>query len=1098
MSKNDIVKAWEQDVTIPTYETAKADKNPMFLEKRVYQGSSGKVYPHPVTEAISNEKTDKIYKAVFLENEYLQIMILPEIGGRIQRALDKTNGYDFVYYNRVIKPALVGLAGPWISGGIEFNWPQHHRPSTFDPVDYKIVENSDGSKTVWVGEIEKMYHTKGMAGFTLYPGKAYLEIKGQLYNPTDLEKTFLWWANPAVAVNDDTQSIFPPDVHAVMDHGKRDVSRFPIATGTYYKMDYSAGVDISRYKNIPVPTSYMAYHSDFDFIGNYDYGKKAGLLHVADHHISPGKKQWTWGCGDFGKAWDRNLTDEDGPYIELMTGVYTDNQPDFSFIAPYEEKRFVQYFMPYKNIGAVKNATRDAMVNLEFENQNAAVHVYVTSSHDSLKINVKGKRQTYVNKIVKLSPDTSFFEKFETDEKETDITVSVIDENGKILVSYTPLEKTIEKIPEPAKPALAPEEISSCEDLFLTAVHLEQYHHATYDPELYYLEGLKREPTDIRLNNGYGKLLFKKGLFEKSEAHFRTAIKKLTWKNPNPYDGEPYYNLGLALRMQGRYEESFDAFYKSAWNSAQQDGAYYQLAALSARKGDLLQALNFIDISLSRNVHNLKARNLKTSVLRKIGKIEEAKGYAQETNTIDPLDFGAMYELYAISKDEDILSELTNLMRGDTHNYIELSLNYAVAGMYNDAADVLNLLPNTTDPMMHYYLAFYQQSDNLNILETAAKCSGDYCFPNRLEDIIVLKYAISKNPSDSKAMYYLGNLLYDKGQHHEAIRYWENSRSLDDAFSIVHRNLALAYFNKEHNAEKALVSMTKAFECAPSDARILLELDQLLKRMNTPVEKRLNQLSRYENLVKTRDDLYTEYITLLNLTSQYEKALSAMNSHIFHPWEGGEGKITSQYKTANIELAKKAILNKEYERGITLLNNALIYPYNLGEGKLAGAQENDIYYFLGCAYEGLGNKDAAKDAFMRASAGGSDLGSAMYYNDQPPEMFFYQALSSAKLGDEKSAKGKFNKLVDYAEQHIYDKVSIDYFAVSLPDFLIFDTDLTEKNYIHCCYLMGLGLYGLGKIKESEKMFSNGLEKDLSHQGILTHLKLMYTDLLIHY
>ena len=230
----------------------------MFLEKRVYQGSSGKVYPHPVIDKIYDEKEDQTYHAVYLENEYLKIMVLPELGGRIQRATDKTNNYDFVYYNHVIKPALVGLAGPWISGGIEFNWPQHHRPSTYDPVSWHFSENEDGSCTVYVSEVENMFRTKGMAAFTLYPGKAYLEIKAQLYNRTNMEQTFLWWANPAVPVNDYTQSVFPPDVHAVMDHGKRDVSRFPIATGTYYKMDYSEGVDISRYKNIPVPTSYTA------------------------------------------------------------------------------------------------------------------------------------------------------------------------------------------------------------------------------------------------------------------------------------------------------------------------------------------------------------------------------------------------------------------------------------------------------------------------------------------------------------------------------------------------------------------------------------------------------------------------------------------------------------------------------------------------------------------------------------------------------------------------------------------------------------------------------------------------------------------------
>ena len=272
------------------------------------------------------------------------------------------------------------MTGPWISGGIEFNWPQHHRPSTFLPVDYCIEEFPDGSVTVWMSEMEQMFHQKGMAGFTLRPGKAYLEIKGRLYNRTPMPQTFLWWANPAVAVNNHYQSVFPPDVNAVFDHGKRDVSTFPIATGTYYKMDYSAGVDISNYKNIPVPTSYMAIKSRFNFVGGYENDTRAGVLHVANHHVSPGKKQWTWGNGDFGQAWDRNLTDNNGPYIELMAGVYTDNQPDFSWLQPYEEKSFVQYFLPYRELGVVKNASKDLLLNIdEVADGNIVVKLFATS-----------------------------------------------------------------------------------------------------------------------------------------------------------------------------------------------------------------------------------------------------------------------------------------------------------------------------------------------------------------------------------------------------------------------------------------------------------------------------------------------------------------------------------------------------------------------------------------------------------------------------------------------------------------------------------------------------------------------------------------------
>ena len=336
------VTAWEEDVVIPTYPAPPPDRNPMFLEKRVYQGSSGRVYPCPVTERVSDEKVDRTYHAVFLENEFLRVMILPEIGGRVHEAFDKPSQYHFIYNQHVIKPALVGLLGPWISGGIEFNWPQHHRPSTFMPVDHFVEEDEDGGRTVWLSEHDPLARMKGMVGISLRPGSAVIEAKARLYNRTPFVQTFLWWANAGIRVHDQYQAFFPPGVTCVADHAKRAVSEFPVARGHYYGVDYTNGVDLTWSKNIPVPTSYMVTKSFFDFFGGYDHGAQAGIVHVADHHVSPGKKLWTWSNSEFGYAWDRELTDQDGPYIELMAGVFTDNQPDFSFLQPYETKTFSQ------------------------------------------------------------------------------------------------------------------------------------------------------------------------------------------------------------------------------------------------------------------------------------------------------------------------------------------------------------------------------------------------------------------------------------------------------------------------------------------------------------------------------------------------------------------------------------------------------------------------------------------------------------------------------------------------------------------------------------------------------------------------------------
>ena len=1060
---------------IPTYGIGKPEKNPMFLEKRVYQGSSGVVYPHPVIEKILDEKEYREWNAVFLENQYLIIMILPELGGRIQMAYDKMKQRHFVYYNQVIKPALVGLTGPWISGGIEFNWPQHHRPSTFEAVDSCIEENADGSITVWCSEVERMFRTRGMAGFTLHPDKAYLEIKVKLYNRTAFPQTFLWWANPAVKVNDAYQSVFPPDVHAVFDHGKRDVSGFPIARGTYYKVDYSPGTDISRYKNIPVPTSYMAITSKYDFVGGYENDSQGGLLHVANHHVSPGKKQWTWGNGDFGKAWDRNLTDEDGPYIELMCGVYTDNQPDFSWIMPGEEKSFSQYFMPYRDLGVVKNATKEAMVNLEVTDESIVVKVYTTAKYDNGRIVVKDGGKLLLDERFDFHPGTSYEKQLPgTGPEPARPEVSVYTSDGRLLVSWQPEAGREKVIPEPAKPARHPEEIASNEQLYLTALHLEQYRHATYDPRPYYEEALRRDPKDSRCANALGLWYLRRGRFAKAEAYFRTAIATLTERNPNPLDGEPYFNLGLALCFREQDEEAYQAFYKSVWNAAWMDSGYFRLAQLAAKKQDWNDALELIDRSLIRNGHHHKARHLKMSILRKIGRTDDALRLADESLALDRFNFGILYEkvlLVASDAGQSSAEEtLKSRIRGNIHTYIEFALDYAQAGFYQEAAGLIQTGMDEQGgkpvyPMALYYKAWFEwQQDGkaaaLTSLKQAAAACPDYCFPNQAEAVVVLEWAKSQNPADARAPYYLGNYWYSVRQYEEAIANWELSATLDGRFPTVHRNLALAYFNKLNLPEKALKELEQAFALDTTDARILMELDQLYKRLKRPAEERLDFLLQYPEQVNDRDDLYLERATLYNELGEHEKAFELIMSRRFHPWEGGEGKVTGQYVYSLVSMARKAFDNGAFAEAVRLLEQARNYPENLGEGKLYGAQENEIFYWLGMAHEQLAETGKAQDYWQQASKGLTQVSSAMFYNDQQPDTIYYQGLALRKLGQEEEAQKRFQMLVSYGEQHLNDQVKIDYFAVSLPDLQIWEDDLNKRNHQLCQHLMDLGTAGL--------------------------------------
>jgi len=1082
------VSAWSETIIIPTYGVGQPDPNPMFLDKRVYQGSSGAVYPLPVIERVDDAPRDVAYTAVFLENAWLKVMVLPELGGRIQMALDKTNGYHFVYYNRVIKPALVGLNGPWISGGIEFNWPQHHRPTTFMPLDWWIEQEADGACVVWCGEIEPMLYTRGVHGIRLRPDRACLEVDVRLSNRTSVPQTFLWWANPAVHVSDEYQSVFPPDVHAVMDHGKRDVSAFPIATGTYYKVDYAPGTDISRYRNIPVPTSYMAYHSDYDFVGCYDHGLRAGMMHVANHHVVPGKKQWTWGTSDFGVAWQRQLTDDDGPYIELMCGAYTDNQPDFAWLHPGEVKHFSQIFMPYKLIGPATNANRDAVVRLAVHAGEAEIGVY-SSAARTLRVEVWHGAARHWSREVSLDPAGALCETvaLPADAQPHDVTLRVYAGDAEV-ISSTPPVPGDGAIPAPAMPARAPADIDSIEELFLNGLHLEQYRHATRAPEPYYEEGLRRDPGDSRCNTALGLLLLRRSRFAEAVPFFRRAVERLTLRNPNPADGEPFYYLGLALALLRRDREAGDALYKASWNAAWQAPACVELARLAARAGRLDEALALTERALEGAVRQQRARHLRIALLRRLGRHAAAVAEARQALAFDALDPAALYELQCLGA-----AAPGRQRRGDAGSAMAVALDYAHAGLFAEALDLLGTVAHA-DPLAGYLLGWCHELAGAPdaaraCWQAAAALPPAHCFPNLPESALALEAARQRCPDDPRAPYYLGIFWYARRNYPAAIACWEAARALAPGFATVHRNLGLAYFNQLGDHARAHAAWLQALACDPDDARVFYEFDQLEKRLGRDPAQRLARLQAHPALVARRDDLVIEQVSLLNRFDRPAEAYTLLMSRTFHPWEGGEGKVTGQYVASLVQLARHRLAQGDAAGAIDALGRAQVYPPQLGEGKLHGAQENHIWYELGRAYQASGQAEAARTAFERAAIGLSEPTSAMYYNDQPPDMLFYQGLAAQRLGRHEQAVQIFGRLIAYGQTHMDDDVTIDYFAVSLPDFLVFDDDPRRRHRIHCAYMLALGSLGLERRAAAEHWFAQVLRDDPGHLGAATHQRL---------
>ncbi|MBS1662880.1 MAG: DUF5107 domain-containing protein, partial [Bacteroidetes bacterium] len=798
--------------------------------------------------------------------------------------------------------------------------------------------------------------------------------------------------------------------------------------------------------------------------------------------------QWTWGNGDFGQAWDRNLTDEDGPYIELMTGVFTDNQPDFSWLQPNEEKTFEQYFMPYTRVGQVKNATREAMLNMEWEGDRLRIAVYTTAVYTSAVVRLLCKGRVVQEWIRDISPREVFEETHRPKEKGSkgDWALVVCNADGEVLVAWQDSNpRGSEEIPPAATAAKKPAEIEQVEDLYLNGLHLEQYRHATFNPIDYYEEGLRRSPGDIRCNNAMGLLLLRRGQFALSEPYFRRAVSSITRRNPNPYDGEPYYNLGWSLKLQGRLDEAYDAFYKAVWNDAWQHSGYLALARIASAQGRWKEALGLIEKSLVRNYHSPVARHLKAVLLGKLG--GERDAFIRESLAIDAFNFGCLFEQGG--------ADFSVLMRDSLNNYLELSLDYAQAGLYEEADRVLECYKGPASPLIYYYRGWFSSQVGRGeaarvFYSSAAAGDAALCFPNKIEEVLILQDAIRLNPGDARARYYLGNLWYDKRQYTEAIACWEESIRLDDRFPTVFRNLALAYYNKLGKKEEAIALLEKAFAQDPSDARVLMELDQLYKIMGRPFSERLQMLERYPRLVDQRDDLYLERVTLYNQLKEYEMAKRLLSLRKFHPWEGGEGKVVGQYLLCHMELAKQAIGTGRMQEAMELLVATESYPDNLGEGKLYGAQENDRLYWMGCVYEGLGNTALATDKFREATVGISQPAQAIYYNDPQPDQIIYQALAWYKLGESRKARQIFESLVAFGTAHRADTITIDYFAVSLPDMLVFDQDITQRNVVHCKYLIGLGYLGLGDEAQGVRYLQEVAQLDPNHKGAAVYLQML--------
>jgi tetratricopeptide (TPR) repeat protein len=1062
------VQLREGSQIIKTYIQTPPNEMPRFYEGRNHQGVQRRIYPYPFDDGLTTRTEDVGYPMIFLENEYIQLKLAPEQGGRMYAAYDKTNGYEWIYENHVVKPSLIGMVGNWRSGSLAWGYPHHHGPTTVENMDYEIEEHADGSKTVWINNTERLMRVNILVGYTIYPNSSIVEMTIVPRNRTALGNSFLFWSNPAVYCDSAYQVIFPPSVQYVTHHAKREMTAWPIADSRYGNYDFT-GMDISWWKNTHVASSFFSWNPREDYFGGYDYNLQAGTVWVGNHYTMPGMKYWADGNNPSGFRTNEGLTDDGRRYIELMAGFYTDNQPDYSWLEPYETKFGKMVWFPIRELGGLIYANRNGAMNYEIIRNEIEVSLNTTSPHRAARFVLKSKDRELKSEVISISPaePRKIKANLPAGIAETDLDFALYDAAGQLLMRYIPQEYPKQEKPEALGAFPQPEEIKTVEELYLMGLRINQFH-STMDPMPYYMEALNRDPGNSDVNTQLGILAIKDHNWVQAEKYLRTATDRVKANYTRPKNCESLYYLGVVLRKLGKIDEAYDWLYQSTWGYAWHTAAYYQLAEIDCQRGDYEVAFDHVNRSLVTNADNIMALNLKGLILRKLGRTAEAQAWFEAILEKTKINYMAMNELISMNiergnrtKAEADLRKLSKWMRDDIQAYLEFSTEYMSAGAYREAIEVLTRMEakGETYPMLYYFLGYLNEIQGANdraltYYKKANTMPSDYCFPFRSEEFVILNHAMAMDPNGAKTPYYLGNLLYER-QPRQAMELWEKSAKLDPGFYIIHRNLGLAYNEIDRDYVKALASLTKALEANNSDARLLFEIDGL---------NELNRLSpgdKYEFLMKHYATATKRGETLLRLITRaveygkYEEALNALETNSISETEGSRD-MQNAYLNSYTLRALAEINKREFNNAMKDIDAALAYPIGLyGRGRYA-----QLYYLAGLVYESRSDATKARESFERAIQVETERG-----DDR--EFDYYKGLALIKMNKPEEARVLFQRMIgDTDDNSAYTQ---------------FDgrrTRVAQQVAIH--YMAGLGYMGLGNNARATAEFRQALELNPGH------------------
>ncbi len=901
-------------------------------------------YPYFVFDGYTDKGLNKDWKVISLDNDFINVTLLPEAGGKVWGAIEKSTGREFVYQNHVMKFRAIGIRGPWTSGGIEHNFGLDlgHAPWTASPVDYLIKNNDDGSVSCIVGGFDPASRTQWRISVVLPADKAYFETRGMWYNPTPLHDAYLSWENAGFRASDDLQFYFPGNYYIGHDGS---VNPWPAD---------KEGRDLSLYRNNNFGTS-KSYHVSGAFtgwFGGYWHDADFGFGHSASYSDAPGKKIWIWSLARDGAIWEDLLTDTDGQYIEAQSGVkFNQANAESGYHSPFSQLSMrpfytetkTDYWFPVVKTRGIKDASPLGTLNVIASGDSLEIFISPNSGiSDSLTVMTDGNHffATYLN----LKPLSLYHKTIPLSHGEYKNVVVKVGNN--LLYYNSDPESLNTDRPVRSSPDT---DYNSAEQLFRLAENMSAMR--DYSQALkYYLECLDKEPSHSR------------ALYRVAEQYYRQAeysraadIAEKILGN-DTYDGAGNFIYGVILRRMGNLNQAEEAFSVAARTMEFRSAAYLEIAGIRIRQNDFRNGVIYSEKALDYNHYNIGAYELLASCYRKLNKAGEATRVLDLLLDIDPLDHYARFEKYLLDPSTENLGRFTSMIRNELprETYMELAMQYINQGLNDEAVQVLELSP--AYPVAYYWLAYlYRDSSKEKSdlwLRKATEMSPYLVFPYRQETIPVLEWAIASDQS-WKSKYYLGLIYWHILRTTDAAALFEQCGDNPDfaPFYIARGSL---FQNIPSNYCYPCSDFSEAVKLDPGEWRTWHYLTNFLQASGSFQLQLENSRKAFERF-PANPVIGTDYAKALLNSGRYRECISILGKVNILPQEGAhEGHDI--FELANLSIAVDLLEKGRYSEALRFVNISRNWPENLGAGKPYGPDNRLQDYISAYCYARLGNQ----------------------------------------------------------------------------------------------------------------------------------------------